>query len=327
MMGSAPSYERVNYALRPNKAVARKILCEVFRRLVRFAPLREYAYVGFGSPFFSDFRLFHRALGMKTMVNIEREVDDEPRIRFNRPFGGIRCLFGPSAETLPKLRWAKRAIVWLDNDGSLDEDVLKDVRTVCARARSGSVLVLTFCAEWREEESGSPDWGRALEELRTTFGQKTPTEIVLDGTTQELTAQTAGEGGFSRALARIALGEMERVCLDRSGGGRAYRLERLLHFEYSDGTRMATVGGVILAEKDAALFEECDFAGLPLTRRRDSDPYVLKLPLLTHREMRHLDQRIPLRRANWKRIGLKERSARSYEDLYRWYPAFAETDL
>ena len=40
-----PSYESINYALRPAKAIERRMLCEVFRRLYPFQPIDQYGYV------------------------------------------------------------------------------------------------------------------------------------------------------------------------------------------------------------------------------------------------------------------------------------------
>jgi hypothetical protein len=321
-LATTPSYERVDYRLRPNKAVERKMLCEALRRLSHFGSLAKYSYVGFASPFYSDFLLFHKALGLRDMVNVERETRDAKRMEFNRPFGAIRCLFGSSAKILPGLAWSSKAIVWLDYDGELDAEVLEDLGTVCSRAQPGSFLVASFRAEWTNE-----DWSGALSDLKRRFGSRMPTEVVLKGKTVPLTRKTAGEGGYSRALARVAFAEMEKVCRDRSGGGRGFRFHQVLHFEYSDGTKMVTVGGVILADDQDAVLASCDFGSLDFVRTAGSEPYVLKLPKLTHRETRYLDQNLPLRKETWERIGLKEAWARRYEEVYRWYPTFAETEL
>ena len=58
------SFRRIDYSLRPAKHAERRMLCDVFRRLTHFQPVETYCYVGFGSVWFSDFVLFHRALGV-----------------------------------------------------------------------------------------------------------------------------------------------------------------------------------------------------------------------------------------------------------------------
>ena len=325
-MPSVPSYERFDYRLRPNKAVQRKLLCEAFRRLALFERthgISRYRYVGFASPFYADFLLFHRDLGLTAMVNIEQHVEDKARLTFNRPFASIKCRFGKSVDVLPTLSWARRVIVWLDYDGDLNNDTLDDISTVCARARSGSALVLSFRAEARTPE----DWVRALDDLQLQFGVRTPTEVLLKGVKVPLNSRTAGEGAYSRALARIATDAIEQGCLDRSGGGRRFLFEQIVDFEYRDGVKMVTVGGILLDESDLDLFHGCHFEQLPFVKRAGSDPFVLQLPFLTLREMAYLEQRIPSTSATWKRIGLKESMAKNYEQVYRWYPKFAETDI
>jgi hypothetical protein len=93
-MASSPSFERINYGLRPAKHIERKMMVEAFRRLEPVASLKSYRYVGFGSPYFPDFSLIHRSLGISTMVSIERELSSERRMCFNRPFKCISIEMG-----------------------------------------------------------------------------------------------------------------------------------------------------------------------------------------------------------------------------------------
>ena len=82
----AASYERIHYGLRPAKNVQRKMLVETFRRLSEFGAVDSYRYVGFGSTYFSDFSLFHKTLGIRSMISIERDLSNRKRFEFNRPF-------------------------------------------------------------------------------------------------------------------------------------------------------------------------------------------------------------------------------------------------
>ena len=81
------------------------MLCECFRRLSPIARVDTYRYVGFGSTYFSDFSLIHRALGITDLVSIERETDKRDRFELNRPYGSIELMFGESTELLPELDW------------------------------------------------------------------------------------------------------------------------------------------------------------------------------------------------------------------------------
>ena len=142
-----PSYESVNYALRPAKNIERKMFCDVFRRLVEFGRLESYRYVGFGSTFFSDFSLFHKSLGIGNSISMEKEVKDEKRFEFNKPYDCIKLRFGTASSILPDLEWDVRTIIWLDYDYALNNEVLADVAFVSTHAMSGSILIVTTDAE------------------------------------------------------------------------------------------------------------------------------------------------------------------------------------
>src|SRR5580658_3613252 len=117
----ANSFRKIDYRLRPAKAVERRMMAETFMRLRSFASLESYRYVGMGSVYFSDFSLFHTMCGFDPMVSLE-ETDDateQNRFKMNVPLGNINVAFGHSNTTLPSLQWDLRSVVWLDYDGVL----------------------------------------------------------------------------------------------------------------------------------------------------------------------------------------------------------------
>lgn len=148
-MQKIPSYEFVNYALRPAKQIERKMMLEGFLRLASFESLSEYTYIGFGSIYFVDFSMVHRLLGIRHMTSIEDESDQQKqeRFRFNAPFACIKIEFGHSNGVLPNLDWSRRTIAWLDYDKGINGAVFTDVATFCSRARSGSLLAVTVNAQ------------------------------------------------------------------------------------------------------------------------------------------------------------------------------------
>ncbi len=62
------SFEKINYNLRPNKCIERKMMCETLSRLSHLEHLHNYRYIGLGSPYFSDFSLFHKNLGITELI-------------------------------------------------------------------------------------------------------------------------------------------------------------------------------------------------------------------------------------------------------------------
>src|ERR1700690_2713387 len=100
----AASYEKIHYRMRPAKNGQRKMLCEAFRRLGKVRELPEYRYVGFGSMYYGDFILFHKALGIEQMISIEHEKGAK-RAKFNRPYECVTVLPGTANEKLIELNW------------------------------------------------------------------------------------------------------------------------------------------------------------------------------------------------------------------------------
>ena len=184
------SYRQINYSLRPAKATERKMICEVFRRLYPFGKIETYRYIGFGSIYFSDFHLFHRALGMDDMLSIEKDAYAEECFEFNKPYKCVRIDCRPASEVLPELDWQVKTLAWLDYESKLDETVLSDVGSVCAKACSGSVLIVTVNAHMErdsdetvrqeyEEQTGLQFnlMNYRLHELRKRLSDHVPPEV------------------------------------------------------------------------------------------------------------------------------------------------------
>ena len=80
-----PSFDAINYSLRPSKAIQRQLIFEGIRELHGQLLLSDSVYVGLGSVWFTDFVLAHEILNIKHMVSIE-----EDEIGFARP-GAVQC--------------------------------------------------------------------------------------------------------------------------------------------------------------------------------------------------------------------------------------------
>ena len=117
------SFKRIDYSLRPAKHAERRMLCDVFRRLRPFGRVEDYVYVGFGSVWFSDFSLFHRALGIRDMISIEAADTAKERIEANKPFR-IPVDYRTSNDALPDLDWLRNQFLWLDYDDPMSTDML-----------------------------------------------------------------------------------------------------------------------------------------------------------------------------------------------------------
>ena len=114
------SYKQFNYTLRPSKQVERKIMIEVLLNLLMAGhDISKYTYVGFGSPYYADFIMFHKYLFMQRMVCVEWG-DVTKRMRFNKPFKCIKLKLGALSSYIPHMHPTTRYLAWLDYDRSLD---------------------------------------------------------------------------------------------------------------------------------------------------------------------------------------------------------------
>src|SRR5690606_26468287 len=152
----AGSYRLINYALRPAKTAERKMLSDAFRKLSSFDKIESYGYIGFGSTYFSDFSLFHRAFGIDDMVSIEKDDNSVERFEFNKPYSCIDIKFDLSENILPNLDWSKKKIVWLDYDDPFNSSMLIDLNTFISEAESASMFLMSFNAQPDSDHSLPP---------------------------------------------------------------------------------------------------------------------------------------------------------------------------
>ncbi len=327
----AGSYRIVNYALRPAKAIERKMLCAAFERLHAFQRIQDYHYVGFGSIYFSDFHLLHRELGITNMLSIEKDVAARACFRFNRPYKCVRLKFATSAEVLPTLKWGRRTILWLDYDDRLNVNILGDIATVCLRATSGSLVVISVNAQpdaepskedrdLHEEETGKPfDPGNyRLRIAKGLIGEKLP-------------AGTSGADLRGQELAKVFREVIHNEIAEQLSIRNAmlpaeekilYR--QLFHFRYKDGAQMLTVGGILYRAAEEQTMAACDFDTLPFIRY-GSEHCSIKAPCLTPKEIRHINSQLPAGPSVRVRApGVPDADVQRYAEVYRYFPTFTE---
>jgi hypothetical protein len=281
----AGSFSRIDYRLRPAKAVERRMMAEAFLRLRHFASVESYRYVGLGSVYFSDFSLFHAICGFESMVSIEDEDDPtiQARFKFNVPLGKIDLRFGHSNTVLPALEWDLQTVVWLDYDGYLNKRVLTDIAYLATKLVSGSLLAVTVNADLRDAESGRKKRLQVLTERLGSTG-KIPAAITGAG---EIRPEQAYE-----IYREVLLQELVDALNDRNAGrpaGQKFSAEQIFFFKYRDGAPMLTLGWVIFHEGQRPTFNHCAFQSLSFCRT-GHDPSVIAVPLLTNAEMREVNR-------------------------------------
>ena len=318
---TTPSFERINYALRPAKNIERKMFCETFARLSRISPLAKYRYIGFGSIGFHDFNLFHQRLGINDMISIEGYEDAQKRVKFNRPYSCIRIKWGLSHIVIPTLSWPKKAIVWLDYDFFLDAKVLADVNLVVGSVKSGSIIFVTVDAEPLEADPSTDVGKERLNHLKQKVGKpKVPPTI--EGT-------DLAKWGTANACREIINNEILQTLGNRNAPihkSSRLRYHQLFNFHYADGAKMLSVGGIFLNPSDQSKLSPDHFSDLHFVRE-DEEAYHIEVPKLTYRELHHLDSQLPT--DDYKQLkaqAIPERDLKRYAEIYRYFPNFAEVE-
>jgi hypothetical protein len=170
---TSPSFERIDYQLRYNKHIERRLIFEALSRARLGVGLSDHGYLGFGSMWFADFRLAHRVLELESMLSMERDEHAE-RARFNQPYSSIKVVGGNSSETLAKLDaayWAKPHLAWLDYDGRLSQDVVKDLYFFLDNCAGESVVIVTLNGGWRNYRPALVKQGQVRGRKQTAAGQ------------------------------------------------------------------------------------------------------------------------------------------------------------
>ena len=310
----------MSYVLRPAKNMERKMICEAAARLAMIAPLRKYAYVGFGGLTFQDFGMFHHRLGVRDMVSIEKRTGEKRRFEFNRPFSCIKIQWGISYDILPLLSWKKPTIVWLDYEVHPHSEVLQDVSLVASRIRSGSLLVVTVAADPGEGSEPSAQKER-MAKLIARVGK---TRVPVD-----LKPEHLAKWGTARTYRRIISDVIETTINDRNAAlaeSERVAYDQIFNFHYQDGIKMLTVGGIVVNPNDAERLGPEDFKDLRFIRTGD-EAYEIRFPILTRKETRHLDTQLPTGRSRRAPVWLPDEDRQSYRDLYRYFPNFVEAEI
>lgn len=315
----AGSGNKINYNLRPAKQIERKMLCEAMRKLTPFSKLETYTYIGFGSFYFRDFYLLHKSLGIQNMISIESEITNIERFEFNKPFRCIKVIFGPSNSILPSLDWNLKTIAWLDYDGPLNTSVLTDINFVIQKLSPGSMFIVSVNAEPLKKT----DTEKPIEIFKNLVGElKVPTDI----------NDSSKFSGWETAniYYRVIKNEIQEHLSTRNGPrptNNKFEFKQLFNFHYSDNAKMLTVGGVLIESGQSHTFDSCAFQDLPFVSLNEI-PYLIELPLLTYREIRYLDSKLPNEQIEeLKGNGIPEKELREYSKLYRYFPTFAESEM
>lgn len=312
------SFEKIDYSIRPAKHTERRMLSEAFRRLWPFQSISDYVYVGFGAVAFSDFILFHRSLGVREMLSIERDPDGIERVRENVPFD-ITIDNRAASDALPNLNWQRRHILWLDYDDALTPDMLLDSSIVATNAISGTVLAVSFNCHRAKEVGEAKEAGEGIEAIdlfRDRFGR--------DRIPDDVSEDDLYGWPFGRIGRKLICNEIEsKLAIRNMGATDLMSFHKICEIEYQDGAKMTTLVGILVTDSDAEKLFACSFNSLDFLSN-DGGPIRISVPKLTVREIRNLERQLPLAAGTEIVCGyVPEGDAQAFVELYRYLPNFA----
>lgn len=311
--------DHINYAIRPNKSVERKLIFEALIVLEPSFPFGQYEYIGFGSLWFVDFVLAHRLLGINKMISIQSGSDHAKRARFNAPFSCIRVEEGDAAKVLPDIPVERGPVIlWLDYESRIDA-ILEELGQICSRLASGSILIVTANATKDRVEMKEESDRRAVQEsaFRSVVGNLAPAVFTSDffDTTK-----------YPNNVADTLLKHLTRATRI---SGRDERFEMLFNFSYRDNAPMITVGGMIANAADRERLRRVDLRNR-LSFGQPEQQVTIAVPPLTTKEKLVLDQFFPAEvvptpeAMNQLGFPLKPAYLEAYRRYYKRYPVFAE---
>ena len=331
--------ERVPYHLRQNKHVERELFIELLAHVGIKTRLTEYLYVGFGGPFFEDFKALHSRLGIRNMLSLERDEWVYRRQKVNVPYGCVQCKQMDSAQFVQQVATiraefpkANKLLCWLDyaSPNQLPTQ-LDEIRTLLPKLARHDIFKITFNANPAtlgdlpvDQTMGVGVRERRLqfrrERLRMRLGHKFPGSV----DDEDLTPNNYP--GLLSQILKLQVSESMRENPE-------LMFQPLGCFAYADSEHtMLTCTGILLrhTERDRFLsgtgLRKVEFASL------DWQIYKIDIPYLSVREKFLLDQKIfdTEPRSLVEDHGLwvdkdAERSAgmiNDYVRLYRFYPHF-----
>jgi len=324
---SRPSFDKINYMLRPRKQIERKILIELFHKIHKMGgdiDIQKYRYIGMGSIFYYDFILFHKYLNIARMTSIDANLSKK-RFEFNRPYDFIDFENLDSTSFLESYRFEEPVILWLDYDKPafkaveetiIDNEIFDDLRLTAEKCHAHDFLIFTV-------DVRPPSKIKHYEPIHEKYRQfiSKPFERVED----------IDENNFHLFVQDILLNYLAEQ--DPFGD---HKFRKLFSFYYSDGTPMLSIGGV---------FDVDDHMQVLLSAERfvktDRQIDNIDVPILTYREKMYLDSLVKELQAKMKVIKSQAESKRILDsmafemdsvetlkayidDYYRYYPQYYE---
>lgn len=314
------SYNLFNYNHRPAKTVERKIFIELLKEIYGVVDARHCTYIGFGSPFFVDFRMIHKELGIKRMINIENKTEDQARFEFNKPFSCIQLCWGNSTDVLIDIDWNGKKIIWLDYDETLKTYMLEDVDIIFSNIEPGSFYFYS-CNSSLPRFYDKVNQVYKVDEFKQEFGDYVP----FDLTSQML---TGSQSPF--LIRRMVFSRINHILEQRNAildDGNKLVYNQMFLLTYRDRAPMISTGGIVTTRSESESLNKSKVLSLPYVRTRDQ-VLDIESPVLTNSEIDLINTHLPKAKSRFLKLKklkfIPEQELEKYYSIYRYYPSFVE---
>ncbi|SFU75492.1 hypothetical protein SAMN05216480_12016 [Pustulibacterium marinum] len=302
----------INYDLRTGKSVERQMLASSVKELFKGVNYNRRRYIGMGSNYFTDFKLFHKQLHIDKMISFESDEQSKKRVEFNKPFKCIDIRMGKSTNLLPTLTWNRSVdFIWMDYDEKLQYDYFTDIETIFSNISKGSVYLMTCNKQLNHYD---------LTTFSEEFGTLVPHDININN--------FKGDEDFL-LIRRMFINKINDVITNRNyslSDDKKLIFRQLFFFTYRDGAPMISFGGFLDFKNYSFELKEYNLNKFDFIKQ-DDERFVINPPIITKKEINLLNSCLPAnaRFNNLKKINfIPERDRDNYKQLYKFLPIYMD---
>ncbi len=269
MMGKEdiPSFEKINYMLRPRKQIERKISIEILQELQQIVPgFEEFRYIGMGSIYYYDYILFHKYLKIKNYTSLDNKAIPY-RFEYNRPYDFIDFQNVITTDFLDNFAFDSNIIIWLDYDSFLKKAVFNDFAILSRKCKQNDIVIFTL----------NITCPKLIRNRKRVMG---PLAKYLSGKYQPFNS-FLNEDKFSYLYQDICLNYFADQCASRN-----LKFNKFFAIKYADNATMLTIAGIM--DKTNEVVQKLTHPCV----RTDEQIVAIKVPNLTYKEKFYLDSRI-----------------------------------
>jgi hypothetical protein len=305
----------INYNIRTCKSVERRMILSTVSELLKTVPFNQRRYIGFGSTYFSDFKLFHKELHIENMISFEMEASLQKRVEFNKPFKCINARIGKSTDLLQDIVWSLniKDIIWMDYDNQLDYDMFNDVEHIFSNISAGSIYLMTCNKQLKNYDS--------IESFNEVFGEVVPIDISIK--------DFSGERDYL-LIRKMFLNKIEQVLRGRNQAlqpEEQFIFNPLFFFTYRDGAPMISFGGFLSIRSQNFNLSQCNLDHFEFIKT-GIDRYIIDPPTISIKETYLLNSHLPNSDEGFTNeeqldfIPVTDRN--KYRKLYKYLPSYMD---